>query len=332
MSQDILVALDPFAKDPVSLKKAMTTTKALADALDASVDPVAVVSPDQLQWPSRFDGTWAEQFSKAALTGLKKVAVSAGLRANKIEIVEQPVHSLRASVASLVEKAEARDPLAIAVFTHHRKSSGLRIFGTFATALLSKSSYPLVFINAKAKEIRSFKRILFATDFSAESRKAFDTVLEMAREMRAEVVLFHALTPISAEVYASVGLMGGFANYDVYVRDEERQSAEDAKLWVKAAKDAGVEARFVLHHADFRPSSAIVESASRLKADLIAVCSKTTGVSVVILGSVTRDLIETSKKPVLVIPSSAEAADATTSKATRDRRGARAPSAPAPSR
>lgn len=332
MSQDILVALDPFAKDQVSLKKAMATTKNLADALDASIDPIAVVSPDQLHWPSRFDGTWAKQFDEAARASLKKVAASTGLKPAKIEILSQPVHSLKASVTALTEEAEKRDPLAIAVFTHHRKAAHLRIFGTFATALLSKSRVPLVFVNAKGKDVKSFKRIVFATDFSPESEKAFCSILEIARVMRAEVVLYHALVPIASEVYANVGLMGGFANYEAFVRDEEERATADGERWLNFAKEAGVEARFVLHHADFRASNAILESAKKLKADMIAVCSKTTGAAAVILGSITRDLIEGSKIPVLVIPASASPVDATTPRATRDRRDARDRSASAPVR
>ncbi len=323
MSQDILVALDPFANDQVSLKKAMNTTKNLANALDTVIDPVSVVSPDQLQWPSRFDGTWAKQFEKAARASLKKVATSTGIKVENIEILSQPVHSLKASVTALIDEADKRKPLAIAVFTHHRKSPAFRFFGTFATALLAKGSCPLVFVNAKGKDVRAFKRVLFATDFSPESERAFASVVKMALTMRAEIILFHALVPINVEVYASAGLMGGIANYDAFVKDEEEQSTSDAKRWIETARAAGVEARFSLQHASFRASVAIVEAAHSLKADMIAVCSKTTGASVVFLGSVTRDLIETSKLPLLVIPASAVSVETTTARATRDRKATR---------
>jgi len=312
-----VVAVDPFAVDQVDMRNAVSTMKATAKSLKASLNPVSVVSPDQVQWPSDFDGSWSEQFETAARRNLKKTLKSM-IGDGVADILRQPVHSAGMSAATIAEYTAKAKADALVVFTHNRKSPRLRFFGSFATALLSKSRTPILFINASSKPVRTVKSILFATDFSKEDEVALEIAMDWAKASEAELILFHALTSISPELYASVGLVGGYSNYELYVRDEEAHSQKTGKIWVDRAEKRGLKAQFVLHHTNHTPQYAVLKGAERLNCDLIVTCAKATRMETILIGSVTRGILERSKKPVLVIPATAAGVQAVASRAIRE--------------
>jgi len=140
------------------------------------------------------------------------------------------------------------------------------------------------------------RHILFASDFSKASRKAFDTAVTTAKRTHAGLSIVHVVKP--------------FVPYpDQYLDQEtwetiDKQSHEWAQrhldtLAAKATR-AGVRANVVL--ADGAPAQEIPRLARRLHSDLLVMGTHgRTGLAKAFLGSVASQVIATATCPVMTV-------------------------------
>ncbi|HWP59301.1 MAG TPA: universal stress protein [Candidatus Acidoferrales bacterium] len=142
------------------------------------------------------------------------------------------------------------------------------------------------------------RRVLHATDFSRASQRAFAQAVEMARQNKAELLLFHVLTPLANYLVAS--------NYEdpaLYARLEEssRRDAESAlTALAKKAQSARVKVRDVLARGAVHEE--ILRAAKRYKADMIVIGTHgRTGLAKLFMGSVAARVISAASCPVLTV-------------------------------
>jgi universal stress protein A len=141
------------------------------------------------------------------------------------------------------------------------------------------------------------KRILHATDFSRFSTPAFKMATELARALKAELILFHALQPLES---------GPGPAYIPAAKLEADRAAElsaaQRKLdaMSRAARKARLRVSTILgHHA---APEAIAEAARARRVGLVVVGTRgRTGLSRIVLGSTADELVRTSPCPVLVV-------------------------------
>lgn len=138
--------------------------------------------------------------------------------------------------------------------------------------------------------------ILFATDLSPASDRAFEEARRLARDYGAELVIAHAYDPSSV-------LALGYVPAHAYLQweDEYRASLEEklAPL-VEAARRDGVEARAAVLSG--HPENAIVEAAERERAAIVLMGTHgRTGASRFFLGSVASRVIATAPCPVMTV-------------------------------
>jgi nucleotide-binding universal stress UspA family protein len=71
---------------------------------------------------------------------------------------------------------------------------GLRCWlgGNFAARLLRFSSVPMIVVTPRTHPMHAVSAVLFASDLSDESRRAFAAVLRLASALRCRVILYHA--------------------------------------------------------------------------------------------------------------------------------------------
>ena len=79
---------------------------------------------------------------------------------------------------------------AIAVSTHSKEGMDHFLLGSFAETLIHHSTIPVIAVNPRTKPHASCKNILFPTDLSAESRKAFLKMIPLAKSWEAKVTVF----------------------------------------------------------------------------------------------------------------------------------------------
>jgi len=133
-----------------------------------------------------------------------------------------------------------------------------------------------------------FKRIVVGYDGSAQARKALEVAVDLARRYGAEVI---------SVTVVDIGTASSDPNAVRIARDAAEQIASEASE--KLSRE-GVAHRAVVRQGD--PGDEIVRVASESSADLIIVGSR--GLSTLrrlLLGSVSRKVLNKSKIPVLVV-------------------------------
>ena len=140
------------------------------------------------------------------------------------------------------------------------------------------------------------RRILFATDFSPASRPAFRSALDLARSLKADLVLTHALAPIGP-------LDGVYAPYVDWTPLEEatREAAQKSLERLAAAtRKRGVRATTVLTSGS--AAAEIVQTARARRVNLIVMGTHgRTGLTRLVMGSVALRVMMTAPCPVMTL-------------------------------
>lgn len=145
----------------------------------------------------------------------------------------------------------------------------------------------------------TIKRILHASDFSKASRPAFRLARQMARALKAELIVFHAadvVVPSLADGYVSPSVMRE-------VWSAARQEAEQgvARL-VQAARGDRIRVRGAVGEGP--AAAAIVRAAKRHRAHLVVVGTHgRSGFRRLLVGSVAERVVRSAPCPVLSVGS-----------------------------
>lgn len=138
---------------------------------------------------------------------------------------------------------------------------------------------------------RGIRRILLATDLSPASRGATDQALQLARDLRATLLVVSVIDPTSP---LAVGA--------AVVRMDQRRAAREAAAQeiVVAGRRAGVSVRFLVWEGE--PGTAIVEAAIAESADLVVVGTHgRSRVGRLVLGSVSDHVVRHASCPILIV-------------------------------
>jgi nucleotide-binding universal stress UspA family protein len=144
-----------------------------------------------------------------------------------------------------------------------------------------------------------FKRILIPTDGSPLAAKAIKAGVALAKEMGASVTGYYAIEPPPTHIYGE-----GYLADRKLVDELARRSREIAQRSVDevsdAAKTAGVPCDTVVDKA-VQPYKGIIQAAEQQKCDAVFMASHGhRGLTGILLGSVTQQVLTHSKIPVLV--------------------------------
>lgn len=144
---------------------------------------------------------------------------------------------------------------------------------------------------------RGIARIVVGVDGSEHGRAALEWAIRMARGMGSEVTAVFAL---NTPVYFDTGYVAPAVpvQYDPEWRNELKREFEES--WLSPLNQAGVEFDALME--DGRPATVIGSVADRIDADVIVVGRRGRGgVAELLLGSVSHELVQHSRRPVLVI-------------------------------
>ena len=141
------------------------------------------------------------------------------------------------------------------------------------------------------------RKILFATDFSPASRRAFDVALDLAKQNKAELTIFHSMVP--AVLYAEA------ETADSLYAQIEADSRKHAETTLSRLKARAVKGK-IKTLTQMRKGSAaiqILRAAKSRRVDVIVVGTQgRTGLSRLLLGSVASRVISMADRPVLTVP------------------------------
>lgn len=303
----VLWALDAF---PESAEVQINFAKASRPFLEAfadSIQPVYVIRPAVPVLLVQDPVGVYEHTIKTATGNIRRFVKQTGLtRVNEPHFVFSEGTSNGSLVKALLETAENNEYDLIFLGTHGRKGMPRFFMGSFAEQLVLRSPIPVLVSNAKAATDRKKtpKHVLFPTEFSEASRKAFDDALRIAKGMGADLFLFHQLETMHPDVSLPLIIppVGPYPSKELIA---ERRAT--ALKWIGIAEKEGIKAKFFISEKSSDAASAIVRTAKKLPASVICMASQSNQLETLLLGSVARQVLRQAPCPVHLIHPQKEA-------------------------
>ncbi|MCI0438945.1 MAG: universal stress protein [Chloroflexi bacterium] len=304
MFSKILVPLDgsplaeailPYASELARRLQAGVVLLTVIDDAESSTFPGA----------SREAGSGAEARSEMARSAeaqandyLRGVAGGLPVSADVIVSVGKPEERI-------IEAQEQNLCELIAMSTHGRTGLVRGIVGSVTDKALRAAEVPVLVYRppedqegTESAEAEPLLSLIVPLDGSEASERALPYAEELARRLSLEIVLAHA-------VYISPQAMYPGAGFYVDPTPIEEELAEDSERYLRGVaerlKSSGIRARLVV--ARDMPARAISELAKETRGSLIVMSSRgRSGITRMLLGSVTERVVRDSGSPVLVVP------------------------------
>ncbi|MGZ3713163.1 MAG: universal stress protein, partial [Bdellovibrionota bacterium] len=128
--------------------------------------------------------------------------------------------------------------------------------------------------------------------------------INFAKEFSAKLVIIHRLEvpPVLAMDWVGFAAASEMESMREAILENEVVKQGQGQAFLSEAKAQGVEAEFLLERGMTPLSQSIVTIAMRIKADIIAVAAQDHGLTQKILGSTSREVLQLSPRPVLILP------------------------------
>ena len=144
--------------------------------------------------------------------------------------------------------------------------------------------------------MKRIRRVLYASDFSPASRRAFDTALGIAKSLNARLTIVSVLAPVLTVPDQYIDAV----TLDQLDKQARRWSSQRLEKLVERARKAGINASAVLRDGD--PADQIVRACRASKSDLIIVGTHgRRGLTKFFLGSVAERVVSTAFCPVVTV-------------------------------
>lgn len=301
----VVWAIDPFEKEAPTSRSVVKKLTEWARTADFDIQPVHVLRvPEFLPANIVEEGVtgYLEKVEAVAGDFLKKLGIETNLRT---KIVVEPSSSSRDAVQKFCEYAAEQEAKWIVVSTHGRSGLNRIVFGSFAENLLAQSYCPVFFLSnpqqiQSAQEGDQFRRVLFPTDFSDYSKKAFAEFLNYVKQFKLEVTLYYSVCLPSGAL--SVGSGAPLVIPEDYFPEQIAYGKEEGARWVADAEKSGVEVKFLIRDEGYNSNvgDLVLGAAKESKADVIAMASVSGALKAFVAGSVARSVFRTRQFPVLV--------------------------------
>lgn len=182
---NVILAVDPFEKGLEPSRFALKELKNWARKLGSRVEAVHVIA-DSDQNPG-FNHVYTRAYDLLH-DRVRRMNLGVPVRVKVIwehrDLIQHPAHTL-------VDYARDSKADLILVSSHGRKWLSRTVMGSFAEKVLLSSPVPVVFFGRTPDHHDTWRRVLFATDFSDSSRLAFLKFLRQIGPIHPEVVILH---------------------------------------------------------------------------------------------------------------------------------------------
>ncbi len=299
----VLWALDAFEDLSQVQSEAFSVLRELNERCLLEVEPIYVLSPEQLGVNVEFDLTWGKRYAPPAKKQLEQKLKGlhlAGLVEPRVLIHQRP--SLKESVEALTKHAMEGNFDLILTGSHRRKGLDRLLLGSFAEEILLQSEVPVMVIGkgAQPSAAKLFDHVLFPTDFSEVSFEAFLDFLPFAEALQARITLLNCI-PRPAEAVFQSGiylLSGGWISVPAFIEKEQVRLREEAEHWKRHAERHQVEFELVVDSDSKSAVQSILTNAETRAVSLIAMATQSGRMKSTLMGSVSRQVLRESKCPV----------------------------------
>lgn len=291
-----VMAVDPF--NDAEVTPMWNLVRPLAEKSGAEVQAAYVLGPSSLNWTGDFSGPWMKKYVPIAEAKLD------AMLPREVKKTVVPCHDSgqRSAVKALIGFAQRVGADCIVIATHGRKGLERVALGSFAETVILTAKIPVLVLNPAAKVPSTVRKILVPIDLSKKSEKFVSSIADYAKNIDAEIVLYHKqpdpLDPIIQQGVYSLG--GGWVSVQSFI-DEEL--AHKTKMIARMENEIRKRNIPVSHILDSSPGGlieSIEKAAKENKADMVSVLTQSGSWSAALLGSVARGLVRSSPVPVLV--------------------------------
>ena len=202
----------------------------------------------------------------------------------------------------IIAKAVADKETLITMATHGRSGINRWLLGSVAEKVLRGSANPLLLVRAKAEAKAegeaTLKSIVVPLDGSGVAESVLPTVLEIAKKLNIEIVLFRACN-VPYSVFG--GVRDHFAIVDELLGAIKGEARDYLEKQIEELKKQGAnKVSYVLEQGT--SADQIISLGRKTPDNLIAMCTHGwSGVKGWVLGSITETVVRHSGDPVLII-------------------------------
>ncbi len=298
----IIWAFDPFEKNRKIYHSGALVLQALAQKVPISVEPVYTFGAGYLDpsivVPETFIGELFEVGQRSVSEVTKKFKIPDIL---PIRILHQPATNSKEQAEGLIRYSKAIQADLIVASTHARSGLSRLMLGSFAEALCNLSDTPILLVNPLWKKKITFKKILFPTDFSENSRSAYLQLLKWARLFNSKIKIFHRFQyEMTPELQTLMKKYPIYSNaYKIELDEKQRQGT----AWVQLAQESDVAATFMISRQskNGKRVDEEINDHSKKNIDLIAMVSQSGPWPSRLLGSIARKVVRSANCPVWVV-------------------------------
>lgn len=287
MQERILIPLDGSKAAEIVLPYAEEiAAKVGAEIVLASVSEFRAADVDQLY------RSYLERIAEQAQSRLRDRGAKEKAKVQSKVLLGKPANEI-------LRCADEDDVSLIAMASRGSSGGGPWLLGNIAAKVLQATIKPVLLIRAPAsdaalKQERLVKRILTPLDGSKEGEATVPYTEMLARQLDAELVLFHVLEPVTARAF--------YYESEAYVaQDEETRRASATSYLAGVAtslQTKGVDASIAVESG--APAERIIAYAGANAIDLIAMSTHgRSGIGRWVFGSVTDKVLHAGDTPVL---------------------------------
>jgi nucleotide-binding universal stress UspA family protein len=282
MSRTVVIALDSSDLSA----RALPFARSIAHRWFGRLVLVHANDPDHKQ---------AEDPLERELAELVRNMREEGITANAVLRVASPAQAI-------VDVAKERNADLIVMASHQRHGFNRWLNGSVTEEVLARTSTPLLVVSALGEPPKTHSvRVLVPLDGSAVGEAVLDFLRGWSSATRPiELVLLRVASfgpiVVGLEPFAAQSLS------PAEIEDEVREAGEYLARLVKTVGDGSVSARHMLIETSEPVANVILDTARRERVDTIALGTHgKAGVSRLILGSVSEEVLERSPVPVLLV-------------------------------
>ncbi len=202
-------------------------------------------------------------------------------------LLNEPLISIGNPAPAIIEAASDFD---LIVMSSHGRSGFSRIFlGSVSDKVLRTAHIPVMIVNEE-KQLRSFDRLMLATDFSDHSKEAFPVALEIASKADSTIELLHIFSFEDHEKDEPDESTISLRKQRLEVLSKEMLSEIDDKLKTKVIVSSSAPHEAILNENLNNPHDLIIMSTVGR-----------TGIDYLMMGSTTANVVRHVKSPILSV-------------------------------
>jgi nucleotide-binding universal stress UspA family protein len=294
----ILWAIDCFGGSLATIKAGARFLNQLASNSTSPIQiyPVSIMGPLEFQW---FIDAGIKESPQHYLERIIRKLKVEGLQYPKV--ISDSGFSLSASAKALDAFGKKYHCEFILCMTQSKSGLKNALLGSFAEALVSRSKTPLFLVHPKGSSKIEFRKSLFTTDLSPQSRSAFKKFLSFARELKSSVTVLHCAFQQS-DWATALAMVESFQYLSGLPMNIKEASLKKDQTWFEeGARRQGVKAKFLISRHYQQVADEILKTGSKQGADYLVMATHSGPISSMILGSTAKKVLRLSTRPVLVI-------------------------------